>query len=210
MRKTEIPTRGGYRFRVTKVLKGAPVDEITIAGTGRNCDAWFTTDVVYRVYAHRFQGKLISSRCSGNKILRGKENDESNWPPLSYLRNDYKAVSEVAHIRIQQAEIDSRIRGYENWKIVAQVVESFKGTFKKGDVIDYFHRAEAGFQREYFTRELIVFLRYESDVGKPRYSVLENSTLFHTKDRVRKLRMIRSAAQSYKAKSSIDHAGGLG
>lgn len=194
VRKTEIPIRGAFIFRVGKVLKGSPVSEITIAGTGYNCDAWFTTDVVYRVYAHHFQGKLISNQCSGNKILKGKESDPNNWPSLSYLRNDYKAVSEVVHIRIQQAEITSRVGGYENWKVVAVVLESLKGVFKKGEVIEYLHRTEAGFKREYFTRELIVFLLAESEDGKPRYSVLENSTLFHVKDRVRKLRLIRAMA----------------
>jgi ribosomal protein S20 len=47
--------------------------------------------------------------------------DDEEWPSLNYLRSDYKAVSVVAHIRIQQAEITGRIGGYENW-------------FKKGDV----------------------------------------------------------------------------
>ena len=194
VRKTEIPIRSAYIFRVSKLLKGSPVNEITIAGTGTNCDAWFTTDVVYRVYAHYFHGKLISNQCSVNKILKGKENDENNWPSLSYLRSDYKAVSEVAHIRIEQAEITNRVGGYEDWKVNAVVVESFKGTFKNGDVIEYFYRAEAGFKREYFTRELIVFLLAGSEDGKPRYTVLENSTLFHSKDRVRKLRLIRKRA----------------
>jgi hypothetical protein len=194
VRKTEIPIRAGYSFRVSKLLKGSPVSEITIAGTGYNCGAWFTTDVVYRVYAHYFQGKLISGQCSGNKVLKGKENDDSNWPSLSYLRNDYKAVSEVAHIRIEQAEITNRVGGYENWKVHAEVLESFKGTFKKGDVIEYFHGAEAGFNRAYFTREMIVFLLAEFEDGKLRYAVLENSTLFHSKDRVRKLRLIRRRA----------------
>ncbi len=118
--------------------------------------------------------------------------DNDNWPPLSYLRNDYKAVSAVAHIRIQQAEITGRVGGYENWKINAVVLESFKGKFKKGDVIEYFHGAEAGLKREYFTGEKIVFLLAERDRDrKLRYSVLENSTLPYTNDSVRKLRLIR-------------------
>lgn len=195
IRKAEIP-RGPYTFRVSKLLKGSPLSEITILGTGTNCDAWFTTDVVYRVYAYYFQGKLISHQCSGNKILKGSENDPNNWPSHSYLTKDYDAVSVVAHIRIQQAEITNRVGGYENWKVVAEVLESFKGNFKKGDVIEYFHGAEVGFRREYFTREMIVFLLAESEDGKPRFSVLENSTLFHTKDRVRKLRLIRKLSPS--------------
>ena len=123
--------------------------------------------------------------------------DDEDWPSLSYLRSDYKAVSVVAHIRIQHAEITSRIGGYENWSIRAEVLESFKGKFKKGDVIDYVHGAEAGFKQEYFTGEKIVFLLAERDQDrKLRYTVLENSTLSHTDDRVRKLRLIRKSSSS--------------
>lgn len=78
------------------------------------------------------------------------------------LRSDYKAVSVVAHIRIQEAEITSRIVGYENRTIRGEVLESFKGRFKKGNVIECVHGAEAGFKREYFTGEKIVFLLAET------------------------------------------------
>lgn len=118
--------------------------------------------------------------------------DDDNWPPLSYLRSDYKSVQVVAHIRIEHAEITNRVGGYENWKVNAVVLESFKGRFKKGDAIEYFHGAEAGFKQEYFTGEKIVFLLAESDRdGKRHYAVLENSTLPWTKDRIAKLRLIR-------------------
>jgi hypothetical protein len=117
--------------------------------------------------------------------------DDDEWPTLSYLRSDYKAVSVVAHIRIQHAEVTNRIIGYENWAIRAEVLEPFKGKFKKGDVIEYVHGAEAGFKREFFTGEKIVFLLAERDRDrKLHYSVLENSTLPYTKDRVAKLRLI--------------------
>jgi len=118
--------------------------------------------------------------------------DDPSWPSLSYLRNDYKAVSVVAHVRIEQAEITGRVGGYENWKVNAVVLESFKGRFKKGDRVEYFHGAEAGLKREYFTGEKIVFLLAERDRDrKTHYSVLENSTLPYTKNRVTKLRLIR-------------------
>jgi len=124
--------------------------------------------------------------------------EDDDWPSLSYLRSDYKSVSVVAHVRIQQAEITSRIVGYENWSIKAEVVESFKGKFKKGAVIDYVHGAEAGFKKEFFTGEKIVFLLAERDQDrKLYYAVLENSTLPYTEDRVRKLRLIR---QQYASK----------
>ena len=120
---------------------------------------------------------------------------DDNWPSLSYLRSDYKAVSIVAHIRIEKAEIASRIGGYENWKVSAVVIESFKGKFKKGDAIEYFHGAEAGFKQEYFTGEKIVFLLFDRGRNAEfTYTVLENSTLSPNTDRINKLRLIRRSS----------------
>ena len=118
--------------------------------------------------------------------------DDDDWPSMSYLRSDYRAVAVVAHIRIKEAEITNRIVGYENWRIRAEVIESFKGKFKKGDAIEYMHGAEVGFKKEYFTGEKIVFLLAErDDQRKLRYAVLENSTLPYAEGRVKKLRQIR-------------------
>jgi len=118
--------------------------------------------------------------------------DDDEWPPLSYLRNDYKEVAVVAHVRVKEAEITNRIGGYENWRIRAEVLESLKGKFKKGDAIEYSHGAEAGFKQERFMGEKIVFLLRERDQNrKIYYAVLENSTLPYAEHRVKKLRMIR-------------------
>lgn len=130
---------------------------------------------------------------------------DDNWPSLAYLRSDYKTVAVVAHIRIQQAEITNRISGYENWRIVGEVLEPFKGKFKKGEVIEYFHGAEAGIKPDYFTGEKLVFLLAEYDGDrKPHYSVLENSTLPYTADRVRKLRLIKQRSQ--RTRKSRNHS----
>lgn len=121
--------------------------------------------------------------------------DDDNWPPLSYLRNDFKEVAVVLHVRVERAEITGRIGGYENWRINAVVLESFKGKFKKGDAIEYAHGAEAGFKQEWFTGEKIVFLLAERDNDRKLvYAVLENSTLTPNGDRIQKLRAIRRAA----------------
>jgi hypothetical protein len=120
------------------------------------------------------------------------QQDDDDWPSLSYLRGDYKSVAVVLHIRIEHAEITSRIIGYENWTINATVLESFKGKFKKGDSIVYVHGAEAGFKQQHFTGEKIVFLLAERDQDKkPYYAVLENSTLPYKKETVDRLRLIR-------------------
>lgn len=119
---------------------------------------------------------------------------DDEWPSLNYLRSDYKSVRVVAHVRIREADIVSKIPGYDTWKISAEVMESFKG-IRKGKVIEYFHGAEAPSKKEFFTGEKIVFLLAEYDKEKKaiRYSVLENSTLAPTADRLKKLRIIRKS-----------------
>ncbi len=120
---------------------------------------------------------------------------DDNWPPLSYLRSDYREVDVVLHVRAERAEIVHRITGYETWRINAVVLESLKGKFKKGDAIVFSHGAETGFKEEIFLGEKIIFLIAERDKDRQlRYSVLENSTLAYTKDRIQKLRAIRRSA----------------
>jgi hypothetical protein len=120
---------------------------------------------------------------------------DDTWPSLKYLKSDYQSVSMVAHVRIREAEIVNRIPGYDNWKILAEVIEPFKGKFRKGDVIEYFHGAEAPSKKEFFSGEKIVFLlgEYDKEKKSMRYSVLENSTLAPSQNRIKKLRLIRNA-----------------
>ena len=121
--------------------------------------------------------------------------EDENWPPLSYLRSDYKEVNVVLHVRAERAEVVYRIGGYETWRINAVVIESLKGKFKKGDAIVYSHGAETGFKAELFTGEKIIFLLAERDKDRTlHYSVLENSTLAYTPDRILKLRKIKRSS----------------
>src|ERR1700686_2834490 len=121
---------------------------------------------------------------------------DDTWPSLNYLRSDYKSVRVVAHVRVREAELVGQIPGYDNWKMKAEVLEPFKGKFRKGEVIEYFHGAEAPSKKEFFTGEKIVFLlaEYDKDKKALKYSVLENSTLAPTPNRVKKLRLIRASA----------------
>jgi len=121
------------------------------------------------------------------------QNDDEDWPPLSYLRSDYRQVSAVARVNVRTAEIVNRGGGYEDWHLVGDVIEPFKGKFRKGDPIDFYHGAEQGFHREQFLGDKIVFLErnYVEKEKRWVWAVLENSTLAYTVDRVQKLRVIR-------------------
>lgn len=76
-----------YTFRVSKLLKGAPASELTVSGGLSDCDMYFWENTIYRVYAHRFEGKLISGQCAGNKVLGFIEVDrhstQSIWSQVS-------------------------------------------------------------------------------------------------------------------------------
>jgi hypothetical protein len=121
------------------------------------------------------------------------QNDDDNWPSLSYLRSDYREVSVVARVNVRTAEIVNRVSGYEDWHLVGEVIEPFKGKFRKNDPIDFYHGAEKGFRRELFLGDKIVFLQRNLVEKEKRWvwAVLENSTLAYNDDRAQKLRVIR-------------------
>jgi hypothetical protein len=123
--------------------------------------------------------------------------DDAQWPSMSYLRSDYRSVVVVAHVRVLEAEIVNRIVGYEDWRLRGEVIESFKGKFARSQKIEFYHGAEAGFRKELFLGEKIVFLirNFHEQDKKWVYAVLENSTLPYTEDRVRKLRIIKRSLQ---------------
>jgi hypothetical protein len=125
--------------------------------------------------------------------MAGMAQDDEEWPSLKYLRSDYQSSSVVAHVRIREAEIVNRIGGYEDWRVVCEVIEPFKGKFRKGDRFEYFHGAEAGFRKEWFAGEKIIFLirNFHEKDRRWVYAVLENSTLSYEEHRIKKLRIIK-------------------
>ena len=119
--------------------------------------------------------------------------DDEQWPPLSYLRSDYRQVAVVARVQIREAEIVKTIGGYEDWHLTGEIVEVFKGTLRKGQTLEYYHGAEKGFRKELFLGDKIVFLyrNYVRDEKRWVFAVLENSTLAFNEDRAQKLRKIK-------------------
>src|SRR3954470_16160556 len=86
-----------------------------------------------------------------------------DWPSTGYLRNDYKATNIVLRVNVETAEIVGRVGGYENWRLTGHVVETFKGDVRAGDLLQFYHGAEAGFRDQLFLGDKIVFLLSESD-----------------------------------------------
>ena len=62
-----------YTFKVSRLLKGPYSTEITIVEGMTDCDTMFGRNVVYRVYARRFNEELSSGQCSGNQVLLVKK-----------------------------------------------------------------------------------------------------------------------------------------
>ena len=123
--------------------------------------------------------------------------DDKDWPPLDYLKSDYRQASVVAHVLEQKAEIVSKVVGYEEWRVSCKVIETFKGKIRKGDEIEYYLVAEAGLEEKWFLGERIVFLlrSYNEKQKKWLYASIENSTLKHTGEIVKKLRQIKRSVQ---------------
>jgi len=122
---------------------------------------------------------------------------DQQWPPLSYLRSDYRDSAIVAHVRVTEAEVVNRIVGLEDWRVICEIIEPFKGKARKGERLVYYHGAEAGFQKELFLGEKIVFLHrnFHDQEKQWVYAAIENSTLAYNQDRVRKLRIVKHSAQ---------------
>lgn len=104
--------------------------------------------------------------------------DDALWPPYDYLRNDYRAVAVVAHVRIEEAVLVSQIPGYDSWQLTGEVVEPFKGPLGAGEPIVYFIGVEAPSRVDGFLGDRIVFLLAENSAERGDfYAALENATL---------------------------------
>ena len=73
IRIDRVNERAAYTFKVHEVLKGSASSEVTITTDYSSCGAHFLPDIIYRVYARRFQGELMTGACSGNRIVKNKK-----------------------------------------------------------------------------------------------------------------------------------------
>ena len=117
--------------------------------------------------------------------------DDEEWPPLDYVRNDYQAVQVVAHVQGFGATLVSQIPGYDTWRVSCVVLEPFKGPFAGGDTLMYFHGVEAPSRPGMFSEERVVFLLAENNAEWGfYYAALENSTLPASETLLGKLRSV--------------------
>ena len=131
---------------------------------------------------------------------------DQQWPPISYLKSDYRDSAIVAHVRVTEAEVANRIVGLEDWRVVCEIIEPFKGKVRKDERLVYYHGAEAGFRKELFLGEKIVFLQRNFHERERQwvYAAIENSTLAYNQNRVRKLRIIQGLAR-HKRRTNRDN-----
>src|SRR2546421_10905544 len=65
---------------------------------------------------------------------------DQQWPPLSYLRSDYRASAIVAHVRVTEAEVANRIVGLEDWRGAWEVIETVKSKVPHGGRVYHYYR----------------------------------------------------------------------
>jgi len=75
IRITQTGIETAYTLRVQKVLKGQAQNEVVLHGGRTNCDYKFSPDITYLVYARYYEKKLITSACSGSKVLKVSRKD---------------------------------------------------------------------------------------------------------------------------------------
>lgn len=75
IRITQTGIETAYTLRVRMLLKGQAQNEVVLLGGRTDCDYEFSPDTTYLVYARFYEGKLITSACSGNKVLQISRKD---------------------------------------------------------------------------------------------------------------------------------------
>ena len=73
IRTHQVNERPAYTFKVHQLLKGSAGSEVTVITNDSSCGAHFLPNIVYRVYATRFQGLLTTGACSGNREIKTKK-----------------------------------------------------------------------------------------------------------------------------------------
>ena len=143
-----------------------------------------------------------------NTSFSGQSQDFYSSPTYVELRGDYNQVSVVARVMVEDTvALEGHSHDYE-FAARGKVIEAFKGGLRAGQSIEFFVRAEQGYDHKAQRGDWIVFLiqRLDKQTGKPSYHELENSIHPYSKSTVAKLRRLRRT-HSHLPSSEIKPAG---
>lgn len=127
-------------------------------------------------------------------FLPSYSSGEESFYSLEQLRRDYKQVSVVAHVRIQDTKVADDFGGHFIYIVYCKVVEPFKGNLKSGEILEYYVWAEKGYKYWLERGDRIVFLERNFDERKKRWvlTALENSTRDYSEGIIFKMRKIKA------------------
>ena len=114
------------------------------------------------------------------------------YPPFENLRQDYKQVGLVAHVRVKSVKFAAP--GPHNLYVLeSEVVEPLKGRLRRGQPLKFYIALEDGIDANRFLGEWVVFLEGSSNSPDGRWSwfTLENSSLPYSEVIIAEMRKVR-------------------
>jgi hypothetical protein len=132
-------------------------------------------------------------------------------PPLSRLKSDYGQVGVVARVKVKSVKAVAPDI-HPLYLLRGEVVETFKGRFRRGQALEFYLAVEEGFDINSRLGDWLVFLEGSSNTPDKRWGwfALENSSLPYSKRVVSRLRRIKNSKSRRGYKRSLTpHSTGL-
>ena len=129
-----------------------------------------------------------------NSICSPQSTDFYSSPSYSQLKDDYNQVSVVARVLVDDTvPLNGGDQYYYEFIARGKVIEAFKGGFRTGQPIEFYVRAEQGYDHKAQRGNWIFFLnrRLDQQTRKLSYHELENSMHPPSKAIVAKLRRLK-------------------
>jgi hypothetical protein len=137
--------------------------------------------------------KLLGVACLTLIICSGSSAQDTYVPSLRQLRNDYRQVSIVAHVRVLGTKYMDEIGTHVLYEIRCRIVEPFKGRVRRGQDFVYYEDLNKDYDPQRYSGDKLVFLVGSINSLTKRWGwfTLENSTLEHSDTAVARLRRVR-------------------
>ena len=131
---------------------------------------------------------LLLVTCLGAHAQRGRD----DYPPFENLRQDYRQVGLVAHVRVRSVEFAAP-GPHALYVAESEVVEPLKGGLRRGQPLQFYLALEEDVDANRFLGDWIVFLEGSRNSPTRRWSwfVLENSSLPYSEVIIAEMRKVR-------------------